>query len=196
MEAQQVVEKILDDANVEADKIKKQAEEKEAAEQARLDEQLAQFNEQTEALAQKAAEDEKSHILAAARMDIAKELLAEKRRIVDEVFQQARQQLQSLSDKEYRNLITKLILQAVESGDEEVLVDRNEKRIDHEFIKQINRQMAPGYKGNIRLSEERRNIGGGFILRRGKIKTNVSIGVLLDQARKELEIELARDLFS
>jgi V/A-type H+-transporting ATPase subunit E len=113
MEAQQVVEKILDDANVEADKIKKQAEEKEAAEQARLDEQLAQFNEQTEALSQKAAEDEKSHILAAARMDIAKESLAEKRRIIDEVFQQARQQLQSLSDKEYRNLITKLILQAI-----------------------------------------------------------------------------------
>jgi len=30
---------------------------------------------------------------------------------------------------------------------------------------------------------------------RGKVKTNVSIDVLLDQARKELEIQLAKELF-
>jgi vacuolar-type H+-ATPase subunit E/Vma4 len=46
------------------------------------------------------------------------------------------------------------------------------------------------------LSDERQDLGGGFILRRGKIKTNVSFEVLLDQARKELEIELAKELFT
>ncbi len=196
MEAEQVVEKILADAGAEAEKIKKEAQAKEAAEQDKLNEQLEEYKKQTGILAKKAGEDEKSHILAAARMDIAKEFLAEKRKILDEVFEQARRQLQNLPDEEYRSLIKKLLLDTVETGDEEVVVDTNENRIDHEFIRQINRELGPGYKGNLRLSDQRQDLGAGFILKRGKVKTNVSIEVLLEQARKELEIELAKELFS
>jgi len=195
MEAKQVIDKIMSDARDEAEKIKKQAEEKEAAELAKLNEQLEQYKKQTELLAKKAGDDEKSHILATARMEIAKQFLAEKRKILEEVFEQTYQQILELSDDEYRALCTKLMLDAVETGDEEVIVDENEKRIDQEFIKQVNRELGPGYRGNLRLSDERQNIGAGFILRRGKIKTNVSVNVLLDQARKELEIELAKQLF-
>lgn len=195
MEAEQVTEKILADARAEAEKISEQAQEQEAAEQAKLDEQLGRYHQQTQVLAEKAGEDERSHILAAARMDIAKEYLAEKRNVLDEVFERARGQLQNLPDDQYRALCSKLMLDVVESGDEEVVVDTDESRIDHHFIKQINRELGPGYKGNLRLSEERMDLGGGFILRRGKIKTNVSLDVLLEQARKELEIELAGELF-
>jgi len=195
MEAEQVVEKILADAKAEAEKIKKQADEKEAAEQAKLHEQLDEHKKQTEILAQSAARDKKSHLLAAARMDIAKQFLAEKRKILDEVFDQARTQLQNLPDDDYRNLMTKLMLDAVQTGDEEVIVDKNETRIDHELINQINNQLSANSKGNLKLSDERQNLGAGFILRRGKIKTNVSIEVLLNLARKELEIELAKELF-
>jgi V/A-type H+-transporting ATPase subunit E len=196
MEAEQVVEKILADAKTEADKIKKQAEDQDAAEQAKLTEQLDEYKKQTEILAKKAGEDEKSHVLAAARMDIAKQYLAEKRKILGEVFEQARRQLQDLPDEEYRALIKKLILDAVETGDEEVVVDTKEKRIDREFIKKINSELASGKKGDLRLSDQKQDIGAGFILKRGKIKTNVSMEVLLGQARKELEIELAKELFS
>ena len=195
MESEQVIEKILADARAEADKIKKQADQKEADEQAKLNEQLDEYRNQTTILAQQAGEDEKSHILAAARMNIAKEFLAEKRKILDEVFEQARQQLQNLPDEEYKSLIKKLLHDAIETGDEEVIVDTNESRINHDFIKHLNRELGPGYKGNLKLSNEKQNIGAGFILSRGKVKTNVSIGVLLDQARKELEIQLGKELF-
>ena len=195
MEAQQVVEKILADARGEAEKTTNEAKQKQNAEQAEFDAQLDKFREQTETLSKKAGEDKQAHILAAARMDIAKEYLAEKRTILDEAFAQAQQQLQNLSDEDYQTLCSKLILKAVETGDEEVIVDNNETRIDQNFIKQINRQLGPGYKGNLRLSDERQNLGGGFILKRGKIKNNISFEVLLNQARKELEIELAKQLF-
>jgi V/A-type H+-transporting ATPase subunit E len=195
MEAEQVVEKILADARAEAEKIAKQAREKEAAEQAKLDEQLHRYKKQTEVLAKKAGEDEKSHVLAAARMDIAMQLLTEKRKILNEVFEQALKKLHELPDDQYRKLCAKLMLEAVETGDEEVVVDTNENRIDQELIKQVNRKLGPGYKGNLRLSGQRQELGAGFILKRGKIKTNVSVDVLLDQARKELEIDLAKGLF-
>jgi len=196
MEADQVTEKILADANAEAEKVKKEAEEKQADEKAQFDQQLKEYHTQTDALAQKAAQDRKLHLLAAARMDIAKDLLAEKRKILDKVFDQARTQLLKLPDDDYRKLCSKLMHAAVETGDEEVIIDKNEKRIDMSFIKKINRELGPGFKGNLRLSDEKDSLGGGFILKRGKIKNNVSLEVLLALARKDLEIELAKDLFA
>jgi len=195
MYAEQVVEKILADAKAEAEKIKQQAKENDTAEQEKLNEQLKEHKKQTKILAKKAAEEKKAHLLAAARMALAKELLAEKRKILDELFEQARQKLLSLPDEQYSELMTKLMLDAVETGDEEVIVDHNENRINQEFIKQINRRLGPGYKGNLRLSQQKNNLGGGFIFKRGKIKNNLSFEVLLARARKELEIELAKDLF-
>lgn len=208
MNAENVIAKILADANSEAEKIRIQAQEKQAAEQAKLDEQLRQFQKQTDALAQKAAEEEKSHLLAAARMQIAKELLIEKRKILDEVCEQARRQLLNLPDDQYRRFMADLMVSAVETGNEEVVVDKNENRIDQELINQVNQRLAgdPRFRGdglapaeaggNLRLSDQRLELAGGFILRRGKIRTNVSFEVLLSQARKELEIELAKGLFA
>ncbi len=195
MDAEQVVEKIMADAKAEADKITNEAEEKQAGEQAKVDQQLWQYKDKTQMLAQKAGQDKKAHLLAAARMQIAKDYLAEKRKILDEVFNQAKTQLLNLSDDDYSRLITKLMLDVIQTGDEEVIIDNSETRIDHSFIKQINRRLSPGYKGNLRLSDQRNNIGAGFILKRGNIKTNVSIAVLLDKARNELEIQLAKELF-
>lgn len=196
MEAQQVVDKILADAQDEAQKIRNQAQEKEAAEQAVLEQQLIEYHTETEQLAQKAGEDEKAHILAAARMEIAKELLAQKRKILDQLFEQARQQLQNLPDRDYKDVMKKFMTEAVETGDEEVVIGAQETRINKEFINQVNQQLSTHGKCNLKLSKEKQDISGGFILKRGKIKTNVTIDVLLDQARKELEIELAKKLFS
>jgi V/A-type H+-transporting ATPase subunit E len=196
MEAEPVTQKILADARAEADRITKEAEDKEAAEQAKLANQLEEYKRQTEILADRAGKDEKLHILAAARMEIAGELLTEKRKILDEVFSRAHRQLQNLPDQEYRVLMTKLLLDAVQTGEEDVVVDKNENRIDQQFINLVNQRLGSAKKGNLKLSSERQDVEGGFILRRGRIKTNVSFSVLLDRARKELEIELAKELFS
>jgi V/A-type H+-transporting ATPase subunit E len=196
MGTEQVVEKILADAKAEADKIKKQAGQKQADEQADFDEKLKEHKKHTKALAEKLANEKKLHLLAEARMIIAKEQLAAKNKILDEVFDQAHQQLQSLPDDKYRELISRLMLETAETGDEEVIIDREEKRIDAALIEQINSKLGSDRKGNLKLSGEKMPVGGGFILRRGKVKTNVSFNVLLSRARKELEIDLAKGLFS
>lgn len=193
MEAEQVVEKILSVAQAEAEKIKKEADEKETSEQAELAEQLDEYEKQTEVLAQKSGEERKMRLLAATRMEIAKDFLGEKRKILDEVFEQAKIQFTNLPDEEYRNVMAQLMKKATESGDEEVIIDKKEKRLNDKLINQVNQQL--GNKGNLKLSEEKGNLGAGFILKRGKIKNNVSLQVLLEQARKELEIELAKELF-
>jgi len=164
-------------------------------EKAQFDKQLQEFQEQTAGLAKRAGEDKKSHILAAARMDIAKSYLAEKRKLLGEVFEKAEERFSKMPDDEYRQLMRKLIQKAVETGDEEVMVGQGEKRIDQEFIKQVNRELGPGYKGNLRLAEKRLPISAGFVLKRGNVMTNASLDVMLGEAKEELETEIAKSLF-
>ena len=193
MEAEQVIQKILSDARAEAETIKKEAEAKAAAEQAQADEKLAQFERETEALAAQAAEDEKAHLLAAARMEAAKQYLAEKVKILDDVFDQVRRQFRELSDKQYRDVMGKLMAQAVETGDEQVIAASDDARIDGKLVEAVNGRLKA--KGKLKLAAEKEPLPGGFVLKRGQIRTNVSIDVLVDRARNDLIIELAKDLF-
>lgn len=195
MAVEQVVEKILADAGAEAEKITSQARAKQQAAQAQFQAQLADYQKQTEALARNEAKDKRQRILAAARMDFKKQLLAAKREILDGVFAAAAEKFKNMPDDRYCRLISRLMADAVQTGDEEILVDKNDTRINYDFIKQVNRQLGSGFKGNLRLAEQRENLGSGFILKRGRIKTNVSIAVLLAQARESLEIDLAKQLF-
>ncbi len=196
MEAQQVIDKIMADARAEAEKIKKQAAEAQAAEQAKLDEELAEFERETQAMAQKAAEDERSHLLAGARMQAAREYLAEKAGILDEVFAQVGKKVDELPEADYRELMAKLMVEAVETGDEQVVAGTNESRVDDKLVADVNQRLEGQGKGNLTLAEDRHGLRGGFVLRRGRIRTNVSIDVLVAQARNDLVMELARDLFS
>jgi V/A-type H+-transporting ATPase subunit E len=192
MNAEPVLEKILSDARAEADKIKKEAEAKLTQERVETDKRLEEYRKQTDALAKKAGADAKSQVLSAVRMELAKENLAEKAKMLDEVFSKAEQQLKTMPDEQYRSLMTKLMADSAQTGDEEVIIDTNEKRIDQSLINEVNSRR----KSNLKLAGQRENIAGGFILKKGKIKNNCSLNVLLSRARGELEIELAKQLFA
>ncbi len=195
MNAEQVVEKILSQARSEAESIVKEAQAKAAEQKAALDQELAEFDEKTEALASAAGEDKLQRMLAAARMRQAKQVLSAKADILDEVFARAEERLRRLPDQDYRSLMTELMKKAVETGDEDIIVGKDEGRIDSGFIKDLNRQLGPGMKGNLRLSEKRADIAGGFILSRGKVRINCSSHVLIGLVRDQIQIELARELF-
>lgn len=195
MNAEQVVEKILAQARSESETILSEAKAKAAAQQAQAQSELEAFTRQTAAMAQAAADDKLRRMLAAARMANAKQVLAEKSHILDEVFEKALQKLGQLPDEQYLALMKKLMTRAIETGDEEVIVGRNEKRINEEFIKKVNRDLGTGFKGTLRLSAQRADIAGGFLLSRGRVQVNVSTEVLIRQAREAMEMQLAKELF-
>jgi len=194
MEADQVITKILSDARAQAEAIRKQAEEREAAETAKLKADLARFEQETQALVEKAAAEERSQRLAVARMETAKEYVTTKASLLDDVFRQVQPRLRELPDGEYRELMARLMVAAVETGDEKVIAGRDEARIDAQLVADVNARLKD--KGRLTLAAEKHNLGGGFLLQRGKVRTNVCLDVLVEQARKDLEIEVAKDLFS
>lgn len=195
MNAEQVVEKILAQARGEADAILADATAKAQAQRTQTQTELDAFTKQTESMAQAAADDKLRRMQAAARMANAKQVLTVKSQILDEVFQKALQNVNQLPDEQYLGLMKKLMVRALETGDEEVIVGKNEQRINEDFIKKVNRDLGTGFKGNLRLSGQKADITGGFLLSRGRVQVNVSTEVLIRQARELLEMELASELF-
>ena len=195
MNAEQVVQKILSEANAEAQKILDDAKAKAAELTSKQQDEIGQFDARTEQLVKDAAEDKLQRMMAGARMDNAKRVLASKVSSIDDVFAKAKTAANGLPDDQYLSLMTALMKKAVETGDEEVIVGKNEKRINEQFVCKINKQLGDGFKGNLRLSSERAGIAGGFILSRNKVQINSSTDVLIETLRESMEIELAQELF-
>ena len=195
MKAEQVVEKILSEARSQAESILAEARSKIEKRRSELQSEMDAFAKETEEKARAAAEDKQARMMAAARMDLQKKKLAAKVELLEALFDQARGRINGLPDDPYFDLMSRLMIQAVQTGDEEVVVGRDEKRIDQSFIKQVNKRLGPGFKGNLRLAGEKADIQGGFILRRGKVQINCSTEVLIDQVREEIESELVKELF-
>lgn len=195
MNASEVIDKILSDGKAEAQQIITAGHEQINTLKSGYDSELEKFKQQTEMLVNKAAEDKKMRVLAAARMQVSKSYLAAKHEVLDSVFDKAAQAIIDYDDQKYLELISKFIKSTIETGDESIIIGENENRINDDFIRKLNRELGTGFKGNLMLVKERAHIKGGFILQRGKIRINVSLEVLLDMAREKLESQLAQELF-
>jgi V/A-type H+-transporting ATPase subunit E len=195
MNAEQVVDKILSEAKAKAETIVNDAKARAGQQAAELEQEIKDFDAQTDVLAKAAAEDKLQRMLANARMANAKHLLAAKVALLDDVFEKAKHAVDQLPDERYLSLMTTLLKQAVETGDEEVIVGKNEQRIHESFIGKLNSELGSGFKGNLRLSAQRADISGGFILSRGKVRMNAGTDVLIGSVRDTMETELAQMLF-
>lgn len=195
MNAEQVVGKILADAGAEANEISSQGQQELAKEQKTFDAELEAYRKQSQKLAADAAEDKKLRMMATARMAAAKGKLTAKISVMDEVFAKAGDDVVKLDDKQYCELMSSIMCKIVETGDEKVVVGKNETRIDDEFVKQINRKLGNGFKGNLRLASDKCDAQNGFVLKRGSVSTNATVEVLLRQAKEILETEISSELF-
>ncbi|OHB43481.1 MAG: hypothetical protein A2Y13_00805, partial [Planctomycetes bacterium GWC2_45_44] len=160
------------------------------------DAQLAEYQRQTEQLVLAAETEEKNRVLATARLAAGKELIQTKRDLLNSVIERAGQTIKKLGDAEYLSLMESLMLKAVRSGNEEVVIDKNETRINDAFVGKINQKLsAQGKNGGLHLSADRADIKAGFILKQDKTSVNAALDVLLKQAAGELEGKLAELLF-
>jgi V/A-type H+-transporting ATPase subunit E len=144
------------------------------------------------ARAEQRAQEDRNRITTLARLAARRELLDEKQRFIDRVFDEAGKKVAGMDQSEYRKFITGFLKSTVESGDEEVLIGETETRIDQVFLDSASKEAG---WGGLKLSSERRPITGGFILRSGRVQTNCALETILRDAREKLETEVAAILF-
>lgn len=193
MDANQVVEKILNEAKAAADKIRADADAKLNALNAAAEQELSAYEQQTQQLCEKAAAENKERILATARMAALREETETKRVLLNKVIEKTAERIRAMNDAEYLDLMEGLLIRSVTTGGEELVVGKNEGRLNEDFVRRVNEKL--GEKGKLQLSGQRADIEAGFILRQGKRRINASLDVMLKVAAQELEGRLSEILF-
>ncbi|NSW90530.1 MAG: hypothetical protein HPY74_07610 [Firmicutes bacterium] len=195
--AERIVNKILEDARLQAQNNIEQAE-KQAADiinsaknEAEKKKNIIIEN------AKKEAEERKKRLIAVAELEARKIKLKAKQEIIASVFEQAIKTLNSLPPERYMEIITDMVLNSVKKGDEEIILsERDKSRLGDGFIGIINKKLKEkNINGNVKLSEETANINGGFILRSGNIEMNNSFEAIMRMRYNEIESEIVKMLF-
>ena len=192
-----IKEKILEDAKREADKIIKDAE-LEAQQILEQAEKTAAENRKTlNEKAQEDAQETRRKTLAMTELDMRKEQLAVKQKMIDLAFEKTLERLNKLEGKEYEKMILNMLEKAVETGQEEIILSTNDrKKFKPELLATLNNRLSKkGIKAALKISNEARRIQGGFILKRRGVEVNGSFETLIRTEREEIESKVAAILF-
>ncbi len=189
MGVEAIVERIISDAEEEARATVAAAEERAAQAYAEAERRAERHRTGTQAeCAAKAAAIAEGRA-ATARLDSAKVLLAEKRRVIDSVYSAALLKLNSLKKTEALKLAERLLKDYAEEGDELVFAE------SYPYAKEVS-SLAVTAEKSLKVSAERADISGGFILRGEKSDKDLSYGALLAADREERQAELAAEIFA
>lgn len=188
MGKEDIIERILSDAEGEAKAIiaeaEKSASERIAHAEAQAEERRRETEEEISERVRRLTEGR----AAAARLDSAKLLLAQKRRVIDEIYARALDALLKLSAHDAVALSERLLLLCAEEGDE-IFFARN-----FAYAEEVGR-LSVVKERRIGCSAERLPLDGGFVLRGKKCDKDLSYGALLSADREEHQAELAQRLF-
>ena len=189
MSEQAIVEKIIADAEKEAQAIiadaEKKAEATVAAANARAERRLK---------GEKVASDKRAESIlegkaATARLDCAKILLGEKRAVIDEVYARALKNMLELGKAEALHLFTKLLEEYAEEGDEIVFAENFKYAQDASKLDIVKEK-------KLKISAKRADIDGGLLLVGKSSDKNLSYGALLAADREENQAAIAATIFS
>lgn len=146
--------------------------------------------------AQAQGDEMRDRMLRMAELDMRKALLAAKREVIDQAFQKALDRMRAMDTATAREFIkAKLIENA--GGSESIVFDARDERVfTPEFVNTVNQELIKlGRPGKLTLDPERREIGGGFILRDGGAEIMCTYEALMGEARASLEGDVLKLLF-
>lgn len=196
MNADAITSKILEDARQSASQTLKEADER--AQKLREDNDRKAEDEKNAAMeqARKDCAELRDRMLRMAELDQRKELLSMKRAVIDAAFEEALASMRAMPAEKARAFMEKTLLSLAE-GDEGVIVSKGDEKVfDASFVARVNDQLKKaGKSGNLSLSGEVRDAGGGILLRRGGMEVNLTYPSVLSERRPELEAEVAGMLF-
>jgi len=131
---------------------------------------------------------------ATARLAARDAAIEAKQTLIDKAFAQASERLATLDRADYVDILAGLIAAAARSGDE-VIMDPGDAGLGKEIIDSANSVLKKAGSAGVTAASEKRQIGKGFILRRGAVEENHTFDRLLAAAREEDEARVAKTLF-
>ena len=169
----------------------------------------------------KSACEREERLVSVAQMEARKVILSAKQEMVEKAYDLALEKLIGMPEEEYEKVLTALMVRASSSGREEVIFSaKDRERAGKAAVKHANEILArgsgpelpegksgavPGKAAGVSamshgtamltVSEETRNISGGFILKEGNIEVNCTFETLVRLQKAETSGAVARQLF-
>jgi V/A-type H+-transporting ATPase subunit E len=194
---QRLRDRIIKDAEEEARNIVAEGE----AEAERIaDEARGRAAEVTERARGRAESEAREHIrrqISIRELDARKAVLGEKGKLMDQAFEKAMESLRRKDVGGGYALTKSLLLKAIETGDEEIVLSPEDKKgINESFLAGLNKELkSKGLKGKVKVADDTRPMKGGFILRSGRKEINATFESMLAMMRDETELEISDALF-
>ncbi|MDD3839531.1 MAG: V-type ATP synthase subunit E [Clostridia bacterium] len=194
---EKIKEKIIDEAREKADQITGKAKKKADEMMEKAQQQADKKKNDILNKAKEDAEQRKERIMSVAQLEMKKDILSAKQDMIQKSFDEVLNKIQSLEKSRYQDILLGMFLDNVQTGEEEVIISSSDvDRLDNEFIDRVNAELVKtGKKGKLKLSEEKRDIRGGFILKSGGIEINSSFEAMIRMEKEKIEPEIAQILF-
>ena len=188
MGKQDIIDRILSDAQAEADAIINAAYDKAARVLADAEAYAKKETAETEQECSAFANDLMEKKSAAARLECAKIALAEKRKVLDYIYAVALARLKTRAKEEGAAFYAKLLEQYAEDGD---VVYFSE---DFDIADSV--ALLPVFqKKNLQVAKERAKIDGGMMLVGEKADKDVSFAALIQRDKEAHLAEIAAEIF-
>lgn len=139
----------------------------------------------------------RDRMLRMAELDQRKEMLAMKRELISAAFDAALSEMRAMPVEKARAFVGKMLVEAAEGNEKVVISASDEGVFGAEFINDMNKKLiSAGKPGKIALDSERRELGGGVILKSEGMELNLTYPSVLGETRTKLEAEVAEMLFN
>ena len=194
--AEKLIEKILSDAQHDAEATWADAE---AKKQAVRDKALRDIERRKAEIEQQASEsitENQKRLAAVYDLEYRKQILAAKQEMMQKARDFALEKLRSLDDASYIALMKRRLIECASSGTGAIAIAPNDSRLDAAFLADVNATLKKSVgRGEVTLLSERRDIDGGFVYLNGGMEIDVSLEALLGEAWQQAETQVAAALF-
>jgi len=135
-------------------------------------------------------------VIAMAKLQNKKEILAVKQGIMDAVYEEVKRRIAAFGDKEYGDIAERIIASTREEKIDVIAGENERKRLNTRFIAGIKAGLKKRGSGvKVSLGAEKADLKDGFILRSGRIQIDCSHENLVRSLREETIDEVAAILF-
>ena len=189
--------RILADAETKVNDIIKEAEKKAETIVSKAKDKAFDKANEIEQKSQYEANERKRIIHSMVELGIRKDVLAAKQVVLCKVFDEARNRINKLPKDEYEKILISMLMETIESGDEEIIMSKNDSdRISPDFVQKVKGEFEKAGKSvDIKITMEDVDFGGGFIIKGKGIEINNSFDAILKMRRDEIEPIVAELLF-
>ncbi len=196
MITESITTKILSDAQAAASKVLHDAHEKADSIRNKSEQNVTNMREKAMNDAKQDCIALRDRMLRMAELDMRKEMLAMKREEIDVAFNNALNLMVSMPHEKAQEFIKGLLLD-VSDGTETIIVSKADAKLyTSKFLSDVGIELAKkGISSDLKLSQEFRDMSGGFILSQKGMEINCTYEAILREKRSHIEAEVAATLF-